>query len=85
MAELVTVARPYAEAAFRLAQESEGGLDRWSDTLDTHGFVAAPIGQRVVFTNGSENRTFSGLVGQGGAITDLIAPGSGGKKNRTSI
>jgi len=25
----------------------------------------------VVFTNGSENRTFSGLVGQGGAITDL--------------
>jgi hypothetical protein len=44
---------------------------RWSDTLDTHGFVSAPVGQRVVFTNGSENCTFSGLLGQGGAITDL--------------
>jgi hypothetical protein len=59
--------------AFRVTRQ--GPLDhlgyRWSDTLDTHGFVAAPVGQRVVFTNGSENRTFSGLVGQGGAITDL--------------
>ena len=32
MAELATIARPYAEAAFRIALESEG-LDRWSDTL----------------------------------------------------
>jgi hypothetical protein len=59
--------------AFRVTRQ--GGLDhlgyRWSDTLDTHGFVTAPVGQRVVFTNGSENRTFSGLMGQGGAITDL--------------
>jgi hypothetical protein len=44
---------------------------RWSDTLDTHGFTSARVGERVIFTNGSENRTFSGLVGQGGAITDL--------------
>lgn len=44
---------------------------RWSDTLDTHGFTSAAVGERVVFTNGSENRTFSGLLGQGGAITDL--------------
>ena len=44
---------------------------RWSDTLDTHGFVQAAVGERVVFTNGSENRTFSGLLGAGGAITDL--------------
>lgn len=59
--------------AFRVTRQ--GGLDhlgyRWSDTLDTHGFVAAPVGQRVVFTNGSQNRSFSGVVGQGGAITDL--------------
>jgi hypothetical protein len=59
--------------AFRVTRQ--GALDhlgyRWSDTLDTHGFVAAPVGQRVVFTNGSENRTFSGLVGAGGAVTDL--------------
>lgn len=44
---------------------------RWSDTLDTHGLVSAPVGERVVFTNGSENRSFSGLMGAGGAITDL--------------
>jgi hypothetical protein len=59
--------------AFRVLHQ--GPLDhlgyRWSDTLQTHGLVSAPVGQRVVFTNGSENRTFSGLVGQGGAITDL--------------
>lgn len=32
MAELTTIARPYAEAAFRLARE-EGSLAAWSDTL----------------------------------------------------
>jgi F-type H+-transporting ATPase subunit delta len=32
MAELVTVARPYAEAAFKLAREANA-LERWSDTL----------------------------------------------------
>jgi hypothetical protein len=44
---------------------------RWIDTLQTHGFVSGKVGERVVFTNGSENRTFSGVVGQGGALTDL--------------
>jgi hypothetical protein len=44
---------------------------RWSDTLQTHGFVTGKVGERVVFTNGSENRTFSGLVGQGGTLVDL--------------
>lgn len=44
---------------------------RWSDSLNAHGFVSAPAGQRVVFTNGSENRTFSGVVNAGGAIEDL--------------
>jgi hypothetical protein len=33
--------------------------------------VTGKVGERVVFTNGSENRTFSGVVGQGGTITDL--------------
>jgi hypothetical protein len=59
--------------AFRVTRH--GPLDhlgyRWSDTLDTHGFVYAQRGQRVVFTNSSQNLTFSGLVGEGGAITDL--------------
>ena len=44
---------------------------RFSDTLDTHGLVAAGANGRVVFTNGSENRTFSGVIGQGGGIGDL--------------
>jgi hypothetical protein len=44
---------------------------RWADSLQAHGFVTAPVGGRVVFTNGSENRTFSGVVGQGGGITNL--------------
>ncbi len=44
---------------------------RWSDTLDTHGFTYGRVGERVVFTNGSENRTFSGLLQAGGAIGDL--------------
>jgi hypothetical protein len=44
---------------------------RWSDLLDTHGFVYAPVGQRAVFTNASQNVTYSGLVGPGGALTDL--------------
>ncbi|NGZ86183.1 gluconolaconase [Duganella sp. SAP-35] len=59
--------------AFRVTRH--GSLDhlghRWSDTLDTHGFVYGRLGQRVVFTNSSRNLTFSGLVGEGGAITDL--------------
>ncbi|HEX8605954.1 MAG TPA: SMP-30/gluconolactonase/LRE family protein, partial [Pseudoduganella sp.] len=53
----------------------QGPLDhqgyRWSDALQTHGFVSARVGERVVFTNGSENLTFSGLLGAGGAITGL--------------
>jgi len=44
---------------------------RFSDTLDTHGLVSAGANGRVVFTNGSENRTFSGVIGAGGGITDL--------------
>jgi hypothetical protein len=59
--------------AFRVTRH--GSADhlgyRWSDTLDTHGFVYAQVGQRVVFANSSRNLAFSGLVGEGGAITDL--------------
>ena len=44
---------------------------RWADSLQAYGFAGAPVGQRVVFTNGSENRTFSGVVNQGGGLTDL--------------
>ncbi|MRW93566.1 gluconolaconase [Duganella sp. FT80W] len=44
---------------------------RWSDTLDSYGLVAAGGNGRVVFTNGSENRSFSGVIGAGGGISDL--------------
>lgn len=59
--------------AYRVLRQ--GGPDhlgwRWADSLQAHGFVTAPVGGRVVFTNGSENRTFSGVVNQGGGITNL--------------
>lgn len=44
---------------------------RWSDALQTHGLIAAGLGERVFVTNGSENKTYSGKVGPGGALTDL--------------
>ncbi len=44
---------------------------RFSDTLDTHGWVTGKAGERVYVANGSEDRTYSGLLGAGGAVTDL--------------
>jgi len=44
---------------------------RFSDTLDTHGFVTASAGSRVYLANSSENITYSGLVGKTGTFTDL--------------
>lgn len=40
MAEIATIARPYAEAVFRLAKES-GTLDAWSEQLSLAQLVAA--------------------------------------------
>jgi len=40
MAENISIARPYAEAAFELARES-GQLAGWSDTLHAAGLAAA--------------------------------------------
>lgn len=44
---------------------------RFSDALDTYGFVNAKIGERVFVSNGSEAKTYSGLVGASGSVTDL--------------
>lgn len=44
---------------------------RFSHALDSYGFVQGKAGERVYVTNGSENRTYSGVVGAGGAVTDL--------------
>ncbi|BBD99554.1 gluconolaconase [Sphingobium amiense] len=59
--------------AFRTWQQ--GPVDhtgwRWSDSLNANGFVSGKPGERVFVTNGSENMTYSGVVGAGGALTDL--------------
>ena len=44
---------------------------RFSDTLDAYGFVTGTVGARVHIANGSENRTYSALLGVGGTLTDL--------------
>ena len=44
---------------------------RFSDSLDTYGFTTAKPGQRVFLANSSENKTYSGVAGMGGAITEL--------------
>ena len=54
---------------------NQGPLDhsgwRWSDSLDAYGFTIGGKGDRVLVTNGSENKTYSAVVGDGGALTDL--------------
>jgi len=59
--------------AYRVFQQGPSdfrGL-RFSDALDTYGFTTAKPGQRVFVANSSENKTYSGRVGEQGAITDL--------------
>ncbi|MBC7670393.1 MAG: SMP-30/gluconolactonase/LRE family protein [Gemmatimonadaceae bacterium] len=59
-----------AYRVFQMGPPDFRGL-RFSDALDTYGFTTAKPGQRVFLTNSSENKTYSGLVGTHGAITDL--------------
>jgi F-type H+-transporting ATPase subunit delta len=51
MAETTTVARPYARAAFELAQAKKGGLKRWSDTLRIAAVVAADENMRLALAS----------------------------------
>ncbi|HXH17330.1 MAG TPA: glycosyl hydrolase family 28-related protein [Sphingomonas sp.] len=44
---------------------------RFSDALDTYGFVMAKPGARLFVSNGSEGKTYSGRIGAGGSLTDL--------------
>jgi hypothetical protein len=55
--------------ALRTFQQGPG--IRWSNAMQTYGFITAKPGSRVFVTNGSEVKTYSGLVGKGGALTDL--------------
>jgi F-type H+-transporting ATPase subunit delta len=54
MAETVTIARPYAEAAFRLARE-QGALDRWSQML--HFLEMVVQDERITHAIGAPNLT----------------------------
>ena len=51
MAETTTVARPYARAAFELAQPKKGGLKRWSETLQVGAVVAADENMRLALAS----------------------------------
>lgn len=59
--------------AYRVWQQGPADHRGWrfSDTLDTYGLVTARVGDRLYMPNGSEDRTYTGLVGPGGTITDL--------------
>jgi outer membrane protein assembly factor BamB len=46
---------------------------RWSPAMQTYGFVTARPGDRVFISNGSEDKTYSGTLGAGGAVTELKA------------
>jgi sugar lactone lactonase YvrE len=59
--------------AFRVWQQ--GPADhvgwRWADSLQANGLIGGAVGERLFFTNGSENKTYSGQVGSGGTLSDL--------------
>jgi DNA-binding beta-propeller fold protein YncE len=44
---------------------------RFSDNLDTYGFVGAPPGQHICVSSESEDRTYSASVAANGTLTDL--------------
>lgn len=44
---------------------------RFSDNLDTHGFVRSRVGQQVYVSSSSEDVTYRGVVGPDGALKDL--------------
>ena len=50
MAEFTTIARPYAQAVFKLAQQQQA-LPAWSDMLGLAAVVAADAGMRKLLDN----------------------------------
>ncbi len=55
--------------------DSYPGMDdsgwRWSDNLDATALQVAQAGQKVYVVSGAEDRTYSAVVGAGGALSDL--------------
>jgi hypothetical protein len=71
--EYVSADGSVALPAFRVFQQGPADFRgfRFSDALDTYGFITGTPGSRVFVTNQSENKTYSGLLGAGGTLTDL--------------
>ena len=44
---------------------------RWSNSLQTYGFINAEPGEQVYVTNGSEIRTYRGTMGEAGVLVNL--------------
>jgi sugar lactone lactonase YvrE len=44
---------------------------RFSNNLDTYGFLNAAVGDRIYIASSSEDRTYSARVGEDGALSDL--------------
>lgn len=68
MAELVTIARPYAEAVFRLAQENKA-LAAWSERLSLLSAIAGDAQMRSCIGNpelsaAQKSELFKALAGQ---------------------
>ncbi|MCI4591769.1 SMP-30/gluconolactonase/LRE family protein [Sphingobium sp. BYY-5] len=72
-----------ASRVFAQGPADHRGL-RFSDSLDSYGFIQGKPGERIYLTNGSENRTYSGLIGAGGAVTDLKAFADRGGEGATT-
>ena len=69
MAEKSTIARPYAQAAFSMA-ESQGNLKKWSDMLQLVAAVASDDAMQVLIGNPSIDNDklvelISGICGEG--------------------
>ena len=51
MAEIITIARPYARAAFEYAQAKKGGLKRWSEMLQLAAIIVADPAMHRLLAN----------------------------------
>jgi F-type H+-transporting ATPase subunit delta len=69
MAEIATIARPYAEAVFKVA-DGEGKLAAWADVLDRLAAVAAnpAVGQLLGDPNVSPDQLYGVIAGAAGDL-----------------
>ena len=74
MAELVTIARPYAEAVFRLAEEGKA-FDAWSRMLETSAAVAQDPQMVALISNPNVNAADVTRVFLGVCDTELNEQG----------